>query len=234
MDTYTTNPGAGAVSEHFKVAVSVDCVIFGYEENTLKVLLMPSHQPEHDLLWVLPGDTIRPEEALETAAWRVLQHYAGLSELDMEQVHAFGTVQRHPLGHVVSVSYYSLVNIAETPFDPRQTGLQWCTVKELPELPPDHKAILDTCYRRLQQKLTDQPVGMDLLPEKFSLRTLQQLYEAILDVKLDRRNFRKKFFNMDILIDLHEEEDSVPHRPARLYKFDPGKYDLRKKRPHGF
>ncbi|WP_295127339.1 NUDIX domain-containing protein [uncultured Chitinophaga sp.] len=235
MSTYTANDSqTGNVAEHFKMAVSVDCVVFGWEDEALKVLLLPAQEPGQNDCWKLPGDTIRPGETLESAAWRVLERHAGISGLDLEQVHAFGAVQRHPIGSVVSVAYYSLVNVAHTPIRQQPGALKWCTVKKLPELLPDHKEILATCYRRLQHKVVDHPIGIDLLPEKFSLRTLQHLYETILDVKLDRRNFRKKFFNMDILVDLHEEEDSVPHRPARLYKFDPGKYDLRAKRALDF
>ncbi|MCK7558134.1 NUDIX hydrolase [Chitinophaga sedimenti] len=213
------------------MAVSVDCVIFGWEDETLKVLLLPSLEPEHQGCWMLPGDTVMPAETLEAAAWRVLSPHEGLSGLDLEQVHAFGTMHRSPVGSLVSVAYYSLVNAAHAPFD---NPLRWFPLKRLPPLLPYHKDILDACYRRLQHKVIDRPIGMDLLPDKFSLRTLQHLYETILDVKLDRRNFRKKFFNMDILIDLNEEEDSVPHRPARLYRFDAGKYDQRTKRPSVF
>ncbi|UYQ92451.1 NUDIX hydrolase [Chitinophaga horti] len=232
MNTYTAaNPSTGDAREHFKMAVSVDCVIFGWEDETLKVLLLPSLEPEHQGCWMLPGDTVQPEETLSSAAWRVLAPHAAFSGLELEQVHAFGTVHRHPVGSLVSVAYYSLVNAAQAPF---KGTLRWHSLKRLPNLLPYHKEMLDTCYRRLQHKVIDGPIGIDLLPEKFSLRTLQHLYETILDVKLDRRNFRKKFFNMDILVDLNEEEDSVPHRPARLYKFDAGKYDLRTKKTLGF
>lgn len=218
------------IQDYFKVAISVDCVIFGFDNTALKVLLIKSDLNEFKGRWSLLGDIVRPDEELETAAYRVLKTRTGMEHVYMEQVQVFGAVNRHPAGRVITVAYYSLVNIEQNELKLHDNELHWHDVKDIRQMAFDHQEILQVCYERLQRKIVEHPVGFNLLPKKFSLRELQNLYEAILDVKLDRRNFRKKFLSMDLLIDLNEEEDDVPHRPARLYKFNFEKYDQRKKR----
>ncbi|MEC5147470.1 NUDIX domain-containing protein [Chitinophaga sp. 212800010-3] len=218
------------IKDYFKVAISVDCVIFGFNNDELKVLLIKSDLKEFKGKWSLLGDIVRPDEELDAAAYRVLKDRTGLENLYMEQVQTFGEVQRHPAGRVITVAYYSLVNIAHVELKLSNNELHWHSVKEVKEMAFDHKQILDTCHERLKQQVMVQPIGFNLLPRKFSLRELQNLYEAILDMELDRRNFRKKFLSMDLLLDLNEEEADVPHRPARLYKFNFDKYEQRKKR----
>jgi len=230
MQSKNVNAHLTEIKDYFKMAVSVDCVIFGFDNDELKVLLIKSDLNEFKGMWSLLGDIVRPGEELDAAADRVLKARTGLDQVFMEQVHTFGGVHRHPAGRVITVAYYSLVNIQHNALKKHGNELHWHTVKSVQEMAFDHKEILDCCYERLKHKVIEQPVGFNLLPKKFSLRELQNLYEAILDVKLDRRNFRKKFLSMDLLIDLNEEEDDVPHRPARLYKFNFEKYDQRKKR----
>lgn len=222
------------IKDYFKAAISVDCVIFGFDEDELKVLLIESDLNEFQGKWSLLGDIVHPEEDLEEAAYRVLTDRTGLDDVYMEQVQAFGKVNRHPAGRVVSIAFYSLVNIQHVEIKKHNNDLHWHSVKDVRQMAFDHQDILSTCYQRLQQKVLEQPVGFNLLPKKFSLRELQNLYEAILDVKLDRRNFRKKFFAMDYLIDLNEEEQEVKHRPARLYKFNQEKYSQRQQKTLGF
>lgn len=212
------------------MAVSVDCVIFGFDNDELKVLLIKSDLNEFKDRWSLLGDVVHPDEELDQAAYRVLKTRTGLDQVFMEQVQTFGGVHRHPAGRVITVAYYSLVNIEQNVLKKHGNELHWHTLKKVQDLAFDHKEILQCCYERLKHKVIEQPVGFNLLPKKFSLRELQNLYEAILDVKLDRRNFRKKFLSMDLLIDLNEEEDDVPHRPARLYKFNFEKCDMKRKR----
>lgn len=232
MSMYTKNINTHLVEikDYFNVAISVDCVIFGFNNDELKVLLIESDLKEYKGKWSLLGDIVRPEEELDEAAYRVLKARTGLDNVYMEQVHTFGAVQRHPAGRVITVAYYSLVNIEHVELKMSNNELHWHSVKELHDMAFDHKQILDTCHERLKQQVLVQPIGFNLLPRKFSLRELQNLYEAILDMELDRRNFRKKFLSMDLLMDLNEEEEDVPHRPARLYKFNFDKYDQRKKR----
>ena len=230
MQTKNINAHLTEIQDYFNMAVSVDCVIFGFDNDELKVLLIKSDLNEFKDRWSLLGDLVHPDEELDQAAYRVLKTRTGLDQVFMEQVQTFGGVHRHPAGRVITVAYYSLVNIEQNVLKKHGNELHWHTLKNVQDLAFDHKEILQCCYERLKHKVIEQPVGFNLLPQKFSLRELQNLYEAILDVKLDRRNFRKKFLSMDLLIDLNEEEDDVPHRPARLYKFNFEKYDMKRKR----
>ncbi len=214
----------------FQFAVSVDCVIFGYEDDVLKVLLIKSDLPAFQDKWSLLGDLVRPDEDLDEASYRVLQERTGLDNLYLEQVHTFGDVQRHPAGRVITTAYYSLVNMRHHQLKQLDNELHWHPVRDIEDMAFDHKKILDTCLSHLQRKVQEEPVIFNLLENKFSLRDLQNLFEAILDVKLDRRNFRKKLFTTDLLTDLNEMEQDVPHRPGKLYSFNHARYDKMKKK----
>jgi hypothetical protein len=208
------------IKDYFKIAISVDCVIFGFDENVLKVLLIKSDLKQYKDKWSLLGDIVRPDEELDTAAYRVLKDRTGLDDVYMEQVQTFGNVERHPAGRVITIAYYSLVNIQHVQLRSLAHDLHWHPVKSLRNMAFDHKQILDTCMKRLQERIIEHPVGFNLLPRKFSLRELQNLYEAILGVELDRRNFRKKFLSLGLIVDVNEMENDVPHRPAKLYRFN--------------
>lgn len=208
--------------EYFNIAVSVDCVIFGYEDKQLKVLLIKSDFKEFEGLWSLLGDLVTPDEDLEHAAYRVLKERTGLSDVYLEQVHTFGQVDRHPSGRVVTIAYYSLVNIKSHQLQLTDNELHWHNVADIDRLAFDHKTILNKCLESLQEKVLEQPVVFNLLPEKFSLRELQDLYQAILGQELDRRNFRKRISLKNWLVDLNEMEVDVPHRPGKLYKLKNG------------
>jgi 8-oxo-dGTP diphosphatase len=210
--------------EFFQIAISVDCVIFGFENNELKVLLIRSDLEEFKDKWSLLGDLIRPDENLDDASYRVLKERTGLDDVYLEQVHTFGNVFRHPAGRVITTAYYSLVNIKDHQLKLSDNQLHWHPVREIGTLAFDHKEILETCLKQLQQKIGDFPIVFNLLPDKFSLRELQNLYESILGTKLDRRNFRKKFFLMDWLVDVNELEQDVRHRPGRLYRFNAARF----------
>src|SRR5665213_1245671 len=212
-----------------RVALSVDCVIFGFDENKLKVLLIRSDLEKYKNVFSLLGDLVKPEEDLDASAYRILKQRTGLNDLYLEQVHTFGKVGRHPAGRVVSVAYCSLINVQHHRLKILENELHWHEIDSELELLFDHKEILDQCILWLQKRVQEHPLAFSLLPNKFSLRELQNLYEAILNKKLDRRNFRKKFFSMDFLVDIGEEEQNVPHRPGRLYKFDYEKYEKKKK-----
>jgi 8-oxo-dGTP diphosphatase len=212
------------------IALSVDCVIFGFDENKLKVLLIRSDLKKYLGKWSLLGDLVRPAEDLDAAAYRILKQRTGLSDVYLEQVHTFGTVNRHPAGRVVTVTYCSLINVQHHKLNILDNELHWHDIKNVTDLAFDHQQIFNNSFKRLQKRIQEHPLGFNLLPKKFSLRELQNLYEAILDNKMDRRNFRKKFFAMDFLIDLNEMEQNVPHRPGKLYKFDYDKYEKKKKK----
>lgn len=204
--------------EYFNIATSVDCVLFGYEQKQLKVLVIKSDLEEFMGLWSLPGDFVRPDEDIDDASYRVLHERTGLNDVYLEQVHAFGSVNRHPSGRVVTIAYYSLIDITNHQLRLTDNELHWHPVFELDTMAFDHKLILETCLHRLQEKVMEQPVVFNLLPCKFSLRELQDVNEAILGVELDRRNFRKRISLKNWLEDLNEMEEDVPHRPGKLYK----------------
>ncbi len=215
------------------VALSVDCVIFGFDENKLKVLLIRSDFKKYESKWSLLGDLVKPDEDLEASAYRVLKDRTGLDDVYLEQVHTFGETNRHPAGRVVTVAYCSLINIQQHKLETKKNELHWHDVAGVNDLAFDHTKIFETSLSQLRKRVQEHPLGFSLLPGKFSLRELQNLYEAILNIKLDRRNFRKKFFSMDFLIDLGEIEQNVPHRPGKLYRFDYEKYLNRQKKLGG-
>jgi 8-oxo-dGTP diphosphatase len=203
--------------DYFNIAISVDCVIFGYDNKELKVLLIKSDLEEFSGLYSLLGDLIRPDEDLESASYRVLRDRTGMEDVYLEQVHTFGSIGRHPSGRVITTAYYSLIDVKHHKMNLSHNDLHWHSVNDIKKLAFDHKSILDTCLNRLRQQVMEHPVVFNLLPEKFSLRELQDLYQAILAIDLDRRNFRKKIAIKDWLLDLNEMENDVPHRPGKLY-----------------
>ena len=216
-----------------RIALSVDCVIFGFDENKLKVLLIRSDLKKYNGRWSLLGDLIDGNEDLDEAAYRILKQRTGLKDVYLEQVQTFGAVNRHAAGRVVKSAYCTLINIQHHKLRIFDNELHWHDVNNVTDLAFDHQKIFETCYQRLQKRIQEHPLGFNLLPKKFSLRELQNLYEAILGTKMDRRNFRKKFFAMDFLIDLDEIEQDVPHRPGKLYKFNYDKYEKKKKKWSG-
>lgn len=213
-----------------KVALSVDCVIFGFDENKLKVLLIRSDVKKFQGKWSLLGDLVRPQEGLDASAHSIVKQRTGLNDLYLEQMSAFGEVNRHPGGRVVTIVYCSLINIQNHRLKILDNELHWHDVNTITDMAFDHKDIFDKSYEWLQKRVQEHPLGFNLLPNKFSLRELQNLYEAILNIKLDRRNFRKKFFAMDCLIDLGQYEQNVSHRPGKLYKFNYLKFEDKKKK----
>jgi len=221
------------VESYPRVPITVDCVIFGFDENELKVLLIRSDLDMYRNKWSLLGDFAADNEILDDAAYRVLKERTGMEDVYLAQVKTFSRPNRHPGGRVLTVAYCSLLNIEHHQLKKMDNELHWHVVKTIKDMAFDHKEILDECYAWLQKRIQEHPLGFNLLPEKFSLRELQNLYEAILDIKMDRRNFRKKFFAMDFLIDTGEYEDDVPHRPGKLYKFDFNKYKHTKKKWSG-
>jgi len=208
--------------------LTVDCVIFGLdlEEERLKVMLIERDLAPFAGIWAIPGGFVHQGETLEGAAVRELREETGITEVFLEQLYTFGDPERDPRGWVVSVAYYALVSpekhAIHAATDARQAS--WFPVTSLPRLAFDHVEILKTALARIRGKLTYAPIGFELLPQKFTIKQLQKLYEIVLDTKLDNRNFRKKIFAMDVLRELDEMQKGVPHRAARFYKFDERKY----------
>jgi len=207
--------------DYFNIAISVDCVIFCYDNKELKVLLIKSDLAEFSGLYSLLGDLVRPDEDLDSASYRILQERTGMEDVYLEQVHTFGSIDRHPSGRVITTAYYSLIDAKHQKLRLNHNDLHWHPIKSIKKLAFDHKVIVDTCLQRLREQVMENPVIFNLLPDKFSLRELQELYQAILAVDLDRRNFRKKIAIKDWLVDLNEMEQDVPHRPGKLYTLKP-------------
>ena len=210
--------------EYFQIGVSIDCVILGYEKGKLKVLLIECKLKEYEGMWSLLGDIVRPEEDIDEASYRILRDRTGLDDVFLEQVQTFGSVNRHPGGRVVTVAYYSLINIQDHKMKGSDNDLNWCLVDNITEMAFDHKQILSVTLAKLRTRIMEEPIIFNLLPKQFSLRELQSVYEAILGSKLDRRNFRKKISLSDWLIDLNELETGVTHRPGKLYAFNFDKF----------
>jgi 8-oxo-dGTP diphosphatase len=211
------------------VPITVDCVIFGFDENELKVLLIRSDLEIYKDKWSLLGDFATGNEELTDAAYRVLKQRTGMDDVYLEEVKTFSKPNRHPGGRVLTVAYCSLLNIKDHQLKKIDNELHWHNVQGLTNLAFDHSRIIHECHAWLQKRIQEHPLGFNLLPPNFSLRQLQHLYEAILNTKMDRRNFRKKFFNMDFLIDTGEYENDVSHRPGKLYQFNFKKYEENKR-----
>lgn len=207
-------------------ALTVDCAVFGLHGDDLKILLIQRAHAPYEGQWALPGGFVDMEETIEDAARRELAEETSLEDIYLEQLYTFGAVDRDPRERVVSVAWYALVNIddhsVQAQTDARDIG--WFLVRDMPPLAFDHEVILSAALERLRGKVRYQPIGFELLPEKFTLRRLQHLYEVLLQQELDKRNFRKKVLKLGLLEELEEWEQGVPRRPARLYRFDRDKY----------
>ncbi len=208
-------------------ALTVDCVVFGFDpDGDLKVLLIQRDLEPFQGRWALPGGFVQMNETIDGAARRELQEEAGIRGVFLEQLYTFGELDRDPRERVVSVAYFALVALEHhTPHastDARNAA--WFSVSELPSLAFDHEAIVTMAIQRLRGKVRYQPIGFELLPARFTLTQLQQLYEVVLEKPLDKRNFRKKILAMDLLVETDEIQKDVAHRAARLYRFDEAKY----------
>lgn len=212
--------------EYPRGALTVDCVVFGLDEHELKVMLIQRALPPFEGKWALPGGFVHLTETLEEAARRELEEETGLHKVYLEQLHAFGAVDRDPRERVVSIAYYALVKLSDhrvqAATDARDAA--WFGVHDIPSLAFDHADILALALERLRIKLRSEPIGFELLPKKFTLSQLQHLYEIVLERELDKRNFRKKVLSMGLLEETDEVEQDVAHRAARLYRFDERKY----------
>ncbi len=213
------------LTDFFTSAFSVDCMIFGYEDGQLKVLLIERGVEPFNHYWAIPGDLVYPNEDLPDAASRILLELTGLADVPMHQSKSFGAPNRHPQGRVITISYFALIRISD--FEIKASSwaekAMWVAVNDVPQLAFDHNLILDSTYELLKQKLNADPICFDLLPEKFTLMELQQLYEYAFNTILDKANFRKKLKSIP-LIQLNESQQNVKHRPAKLFKYDASAY----------
>jgi 8-oxo-dGTP diphosphatase len=217
----------GFTYEYARPAITVDCVVFGLDENDLKVLLIQRKLAPFQHVWALPGGFVHIDETLDDAARRELEEEAGVRDVYLEQLYTFGALDRDPRERVVTVTYYALAKLSDHRIRAATDamGVGWFGLDDLPRLAFDHGEIVARAHERLRGKVRYAPIGFELLPQRFSLTQLQRLYEIILGAALDKRNFRKKLLAMDLLVETDEVEQGVRHRAARLYRFDRRKYD---------
>ncbi len=235
-----TNP-----SKNLNPHVSVDCVIFGFDEKKLKVLLIEREKIPHAHLrghkLKLPGSLISENEDLDTSVMRTLKELTGLDNIFLKQFGVFGLPDRlappedltwlrktsgMKIDRVVTIAYYSLIKISESNITSKTI---WVPVNELPELIFDHNRIISKALKVVRREIRTEPLCFELLPKAFTIRQMQNLYEAILDENMDNRNFRKKIKPLEFIIPLQDKENGVNHKPARLFKFDKKLYEKHKK-----
>ena len=209
-----------------KVFLAIDCIIFGFDDEDLKVLLIQRDFEPEQGKWSLMGGFLKENENLDDAGARILNRLTGMHNIYMEQLYAFSDVDRDPVARTVSVAYYAIINIEKHNEELiEQFNAQWFSLKDIPDLIFDHQEMLDKAIRRLRRRTSINPIGFELLPEKFTMRQLQKLYEAILDKELDKRNFINKINSMDILIKLKEKDMTSSTKGSYLFMFDQKKYD---------
>lgn len=208
------------------IETSVDCVIFGFQEESLKVLLIKRKNEPQKGLMALPGDFLEEDTSIYNSAKNTLKKITFLEDIYLEQIRAFGEINRYPGKRVITISYFALINIEKYKPLAGYTAekLEWCDIDKLPELAFDHQKIIESAHRRLKRRVRHEPIGFNLLPNEFSLTNLQHVYEAILQVELNKRNFRTKINQMKLLIDTGKKQQNVAHKPAILYRFDENVY----------
>ncbi len=207
--------------EHTKVLVSVDCIVFGFDHNKLKLLIGRRQMDPGRGEWSLYGGFVREDESLVEAANRVLLKLTGLDNLYMKQVGAFGAIDRDPGERVITVAYCALINVADYDEQLReQHGVQWVSVDELPKLYSDHNEMVRKAITLLRRRVGNEPLSFNLLPELFTLTQLQHVYEAILGEQIDKRNFRKRVKAIDFIEKTEYIDKQTSKRGAVLYRFN--------------
>ncbi|KIA84811.1 NUDIX domain-containing protein [Flavobacterium sp. AED] len=207
--------------------ITIDCVIFGFNKESLEVLLVQHAEGESIGKWGLLGGWLRKEESADDAAQRILYELTSLDNIYLEQLKAFGDPNRVPERRVVTIAYYTLVNREDYNIKASLTlkEAKWYKINDIPNLIFDHNEILDFSLMQLRNRVRQAPIGFNLLPEKFTLLQLMHLYEEILGITLDKSNFRRKILQMKLLVPLDEKQQDVSHRAAQLYKFDSEIYE---------
>ncbi len=235
-NSYFVSQNNAPLNDFLSFGLSVDCVVFGYHEGEVRVLLVERDAEPYKGSWALVGDLVHPESDMLDSANGILENLTGLKGIFMEQFYTFDAVDRHPLGRVITVGYYSLVESQD--HQPIASSwaksTRWFGINDLPDLAFDHQTILEKGIQTLKRRVRYKPVGFELLPSKFTLLELQALYEALLNCKFDKPNFRKKILKMNLLKPLNELQENVSHRPAKLYAFDEEQYDLLRKEGFAF
>ena len=212
--------------EHQKIFLSVDCIIFGFDANKLKVLIGKRQMDPGRGEWSLYGGFVRNDESLDEAADRTLYELTGMRNMYMRQVGAFGSVDRDPGERVISIAYYALINVKD--YDERvrmEHSVEWMDVNGLPKLYSDHNEMIRKALKLMRQKLRTEPIGFRLLPSLFTLTQLQKLYEAVNGEELDKRNFRKRIKEMDFIEKTELIDKTGSKRGAYLFRFNRKAYN---------
>ncbi len=218
---------------HYKYphpSVTTDCVIFGYDGTKLNVLLIERGIEPFKGRWAFPGGFIKMDETALMGAKRELLEETGLKDAYIRQFHTFSEVDRDPRERVITIAYYALVRISEVKGGDDAARAKWFPLDQIPSLAFDHDMILRRATAELRKQIHFEPIGFELMPEKFTMTQLQHLYEAILDVKFDRRNFCNKMLKLGILTELDEKLTLVNKKVAFLYKFNPESYKQMKEK----
>ncbi len=219
-------------SEHSRHLVAVDCILFGYDiaEKEIKLLLIKRNFEPAKGKWSLAGGFVKENESLNKAACRILHKLTGLSDVYMEQSYSYGETERDPGARVISVAYSALIKIRDTDRELKDhNGAHWQSISRLPELIFDHRTMVNKALEDLRMQIKMKPIGFALLPEKFTLVQLQDLYEAIYQKTIDKRNFRKKILSMNILERLDEKEKETSRKGAYYYTFIKERYETFRK-----
>ena len=218
-----------------KVLLAVDCIIFGFDKEALKILLIKRDFEPEKGKWSLMGGFLKKDENLDEAANRILYKLTGINNVYMEQLHSYSKIDRDPAERTISVSYFALINIqAHNKELIAENSAKWFDIATAPKLIFDHDLMVQDAITKLRHNTSQAPIGFELLPHKFTMRQLQKLYEAILNEKLDKRNFINKINAMDILIKLDEKDMSSSKKGSFLYNFDEEKYLEKKKNGFSF
>ncbi|MEM6343711.1 MAG: NUDIX domain-containing protein [Bacteroidota bacterium] len=210
-----------------QLLLAVDCVIFGYQDGELKLLIFKREVEPLAGQWSLIGRIVEKNEAIEEAAHKVLKDITGLDKVFLEQLYSFGSVSRDPGARVVSIVYWSLTqSTANQEIKIADHEAQWVSFNEIPQLVLDHNQMVKMAIEKLREYARYRPIGFELLPSQFTLPQLLKVYEAIYQRKIDDRNFRKKMLASGLLIKLDKKDKSTSKKGAFLYKFDRKKYKL--------
>ncbi len=221
----TETAGMAEYSRNQTFLIAVDCIIFGFDGQSLKALFIKRALNPGINKWSLMGGFVQANEGVEESASRILNQLTGLSNIYMEQLYCFGDVNRDPGGRVISIAYFALINIADYSEEMmKEHNAKWFELTHIPQLVFDHREMVMLAKERLQQKITNHPIGFALLPQKFTLRQLQTLYEAINETELDKRNFTRRILDLGILKKLDEKERGTSKKGSFYFVFDEKKY----------
>lgn len=212
-------------TDNTKLLISVDCIVFGFDEGELRVLMGKRSIEPGRGMWSLYGGFVAEDESVDQAAERVLFGLTGLNNLYLQQVGTFGDVQRDPGNRVISVAYYSMINVKDYDQGQQQEhGVSWINIDRLPEIFADHRKMICQARQIMREKISHEPIGFNLLPELFTLSQLQKVYEAVCGEKVDKRNFRKRVKDMDFIEKTDHIDKLTSKRGAYLYRFNSNTY----------